>query len=178
LEDNQTKQKQTKQKQMETAEQTAPIQEGVDLLEHLDNIDLTSVDRSFPVIKEGTYAFELTKFETKKNKAKTGTNLIVHTKTLQEVETEDGRKLNAGFPIQTNVSLVPTDKYNPATTLADIQLCLLGEQRKGFKLSDYVGRKGVFKLKVEESTEYGRQHRVARWVKLAPVGGAGGLGTL
>ena len=141
--------------------------EGIDLLQHLETVDLSTVDRSFPVIKDGsTVVFVFDKFEPKPNKAKTGHNLIITLKLESEAQSTDGKTLKAGFKVTDTLSLVQTDRYNPLEKLADIQLAALGKQQPGFKFSDYLGRKVTCRVTVDDDKEYGMRNRF-RYIKLS-----------
>lgn len=153
--------------------------EDVDLIAHLDSVDLTKVDRSQPVFKPTSVSVTITKMEvlptkpTEKNPTG-GHRLSIHLALNEKAETVDGKWVepNPAKPvIFDSVSLKQTEKFNPLERLADIQLATYGAQRQGFKPADYVGQTAVVKLKSEDSDDYGLQTRVVRWVPKKQVTG-------
>lgn len=162
--------------------QQASSPANIDVLAHLDNVDLTGIDRSRPIIKAGTYPVRITTIEVKETKptAKNpagGHRLAISLACETKVETDENVLLNPGFVLYDSISLSPTEKYNPLERLADIQLATAGVQTKGFKPADYIGQVALIKVKIEESDEYGKQNRVARWVpKKDPTKAATGTG--
>jgi len=155
----------------------APMNEGesVDLLQHLNDIDLTTVDRSRPLIKNGTVAtFVIEKMEVRDAKKEGNHNLNIELRMVTPevpAEGDDGKTINAGYKVFDLVSLAKTDKYNPAEKLADIQLAVFGEQRKGFKIEEYLNQEVTLTIKVEQSGDYPAQNRVSRWRKKQATGG-------
>lgn len=147
----------------------------IDLLTTLDNVDLTKIDRSFPCIVDGKYNFRIVKFATKENSKKTGHNLQVTLELQQDARTDDGKTLHKGFKMTDSFSLVKTERYNPLERLADIQLAAFGEQRKGFKFSDYIGLVITCATTIQDDPEFGKKNRF-RYVKKAA--GQTALGSL
>lgn len=135
-----------------------------DLLSHLDNLDLTSVRTDRPVVKEGTYAFDIKGFEAKMNSKNTGHNLNIALAGISEMPTNDGKSVSPGFVLFDLVSLVKTDKYNPAEKLAKIQEAVYGAKQNGFKTAEMVGQRVMLKVTIEDSEEFGQQNRV-KWIK-------------
>lgn len=151
----------------------------VELLQHLANVDLTTIDRSRTILKDGQYPMRVVSMEPKKvepsqKNPKGGHRLQIGLSLMSPTKDEDGKDIDLEkFVYYTNVSLTPTEKYNPLERLADIQLACFGAQRKGFNIPDYLGQSVVLKVKVEDSVEYGKQNR-ERWV---PKKGNGPVGT-
>lgn len=158
-------------------------QESINLLNALDTIDLTKVDRSYPLLEEGTYSLRLAKFEAKPNSRKTGHNLQVTLETTTDVSlvtigsdgTKNVKKTKPGWKVNDSFSLVQTDKYNPMERLADIQLACFGEQRKGFKSSEMVGLIITARVTIKDDPEFGRKN-LFRYVKKAA--GSTGIASL
>lgn len=150
--------------------ENTPVEGTIEVLQHLDNVDLTTIDRSRPVLKDGSYAVLIESIEVKNTKPteknpKAGHRLAIGLKMAQATKDEDGKDLDIEkFMLFDSVSLNPTKDYNPLERLADIQLACFGAQRKGFKPEDYIGQTALIKVKIEDSTEFGRQNRVSRWV--------------
>ena len=142
------------------------------------NTDLTSVDRSTPLIKPGVYDVVIKTMEVKDGKKPDAKNLNISLALAQGAETQDGKTVNPGFMLFDLVSLTKTEKYNPAERLADIQLAAFGEQRPGFRIMDYIGKTVQVSVKIEDADEeagYPAKNRVSRYrVKKA----AGGLSAL
>lgn len=149
----------------------------VEVLQHLAEVDLTTIDRSRTILKEGQYPMTITSMEPKKvepnqKNPKGGHKLLIGLSLMTPTKDEEGKDIDIGKWVYfTQVSLTPTEKYNPLERLADIQLACFGAQRKGFNIPDYIGQQVVLKVKVEDSVEYGRQNR-ERWVP-KKVAGAG-----
>lgn len=144
----------------------------------LQSADLTTIDRSFPVLEEGTCRVKLSKFDTKENRDKTGHLLIIDLVLQEPRKTDEGKLMNPGFKFQDMVSLVKTEKYNPLEKLADIQLAVYGEQRKGFSFGDYAGRDVVVRLSIEDDPTYGKRNRVRYIRRKDVVGQAAAVPTL
>ena len=130
---------------------------------------MSTVDRSRQIIKAGPYEVRLTQIEVKETKPTDknpngGHRLAITTELCTKAETDDGKFVNPGFCIFDSVSLVSTDNYNPLERLADIQLATLGQQVKGFKPADYIGKTAIVRVKIEDSDDYGKQNRIARWM--------------
>ena len=154
------------------------MNENIDIIQHLDNVDLTQIDRSKKVFA-GTVTATIKKMEvvetkpTVKNPAG-GHRLSIHLALEHKVEglNENDEKvmLEPGAMFFDSVSLQPTDKYNPLERLADIQLATLGQQVKGFNPNDYTGKSVILKCKIEDSDDFGKNTRVSRWVPKKAVG--------
>lgn len=140
--------------------------EPINLLNQLDSIDLTKVDRSFPCLATGKHDFYLRKFEAKINSKKTGHNLHITLELAADAKTDDGKTLRKGFKFSDMVSLVQTEQFNPAEKLADIQLAALGAQQKGFKFSELAGKMVTCAVTVSDDPEFGKRNRF-RYVKRA-----------
>lgn len=146
--------------------------EDIDLIQHLDNVDLTTLDRSRKVVKGGTYDVTIQKIEVKdtnptaKNPKKGKRIAITLALNTKAELNEGGGVVDPGFLIFDSISMTPTDKYNPLERLADIQLATYGAQKVGFKVPDYIGRRAMVKIKIEDSEDYGEQNRVTRWLPL------------
>jgi hypothetical protein len=142
----------------------------IDSIEALNTLDLTNTDTARPVLKEGAYKFKLLRMELKDQKSGKGKNLIVVIGLDQEAPSTEGKVINAGFQHSEQISLVPTENYNPAENLARIQECFLGKKGK-FNAGELLGKQGTIRMRVEDSAQYGKQNRVT-WIKAKPVGEA------
>jgi hypothetical protein len=153
--------------------------ENIDIIQHLESVDLSQIDRSRKVFS-GTVTAQVKKMEvvatkpTEKN-PRGGNRLSVTLGLEQRVEglNENDEKviLEPGHVFFDSISLTPTDKYNPLERLADISLAATGVQATGFRMADYVGAVVTVKCKIEDSDEYGKQTRVSRWIPKKSVGG-------
>ena len=130
----------------------------------LENIDLTGVDTSMPVLRDGQIVemvLDKGEVKTSMKPGKEGNkNLFLTFKTLGVTISDAGIELNAGFPIRDIVSLTETANYDPTKNLARIQEAILGEKRNGFRLSDLAQKPFKAVVKVEESTDFGKQNRI------------------
>ena len=123
------------------------------------------------------YLLKISKFEVKENKKKTGSNLNIELKLTSPTETEDGKKLNVGYPVYDVVSLVKQDNYNPLERLAQLQEAAFGEKRKGFKTEELLGLDVMVRIKKESSEEFGDQNRIGRYLPKTASTESGAAGT-
>lgn len=136
-------------------------------LDQLNEIDLTNVESSRPLLKEGLIKVKLHSMEIKDQKApKTGKNLnIVLVTETSNPNREAGKpEVPSGYKHTETISLVTTDGYNPAERLAAVQECFLGVKGK-FIPSELIGRVGVVRIKIESDKEFGDKNRVQTWTK-------------
>jgi hypothetical protein len=135
----------------------------LELPSDLGTVDLTTVETGIPVLPAGDYLVRLVSME--QQTSKNGKPLLViKVETAEDSEDEKGNTVNAGFPLFDRISLTPTENYNPARRLAELQEAFLGEKRPEFDTDDFIDGEARIKLKIEESDEFGRQNRVARYL--------------
>jgi hypothetical protein len=151
---------------------------GIDVLQHLGDVDLSTIDRSRQIIKPGPYEVTVEAMETKETKPTEknpngGHRLSITVKLNTKAETVENKIVNPGFTLFDSVSLVSTENYNPLERLADIQLATLGTQTKGFVPANFIGKTAIVRVKVEDSDDFGQQNRIARWIpKKVPGSGS------
>lgn len=85
----------------------------MDIFDQLANEDLSSVDTSYPKLKPGTYEFLISAI-TKETSERTGGTYLALTLNLvsEDGETPEGKPVPAGYVINHNISLTPTEKFD------------------------------------------------------------------
>lgn len=133
------------------------------------NYDLTGVDSAsnFPVLEPGVVDCVISDMKVEPAK-KGGHNLIIQLKTAMPWKTagKEPTVKAPGFPVRDLVSLVTTEKYNPAPKLKAIKEATLGDGSGTFGQPElYIGKPVTVRIKIESSEEYGDQNRVQAYVK-------------
>lgn len=149
------------------------MSDQIDSLSDLQNVDLSGVDTSFPVIAPGAYRFKVADVQVVPNKNKDGNNFVVKLtldQLVMSVPDAGGaaREISPGFPLTHLISMKPTEKYDQSAinrNLAGFQEAVLGRKGSLLPLTQYVGLDVTCQVKVEESAEFGKQNRVSRFVK-------------
>jgi hypothetical protein len=136
-------------------------------IDSLLNADLSGVDTSFPVIAPGVITGTIA--DCKSIVSKNGKPMLEMKLTAgHPVMTTASEEKPAGFPFRHNISLTPTEKYNPKQGLAQLKEAVFGSKEGSFgDPASYVGQPVSFRVKIENSDEYGMQNRVAAFVKVA-----------
>jgi hypothetical protein len=138
----------------------------IDILSSLDSLDLTNVSTGFSIIPAGLYEVSVAEMKIEPNKKGTGHNCNAKLALTQPTTAIDGKTVNPGFPIFHTISLVETDKYKPASSLAAFKECFTGTKAGTFMpVSQFIGNTGSVRVTVETSDQYGQQNRIARFVK-------------
>ena len=96
-----------------------------------------------------------------------GTNLNIKLGLVNHTKKFDGSgDVNPGYPLFDLISLTPTEKYDPRQRLASFMECFLGVKNVPFNpISQYIGLKGMVRVKVEKDDQYGDKNRIAGYVK-------------
>jgi len=143
-----------------------PIDLPIDLND-LDSIDLSNTETGIPLVANGLYEVEVIDIIGKPNKNNNGHNLNIKLALTNPGQKADGSgEVNPGFPLFDLISLTPTEKYDPRQRLAAFMECFLGVKNVPFNpLSQYVGLKGMVRVKVERDQQYGDKNRIAGYVK-------------
>jgi hypothetical protein len=138
-----------------------------DSLEFLDNLDLTNVDLSRPLVKDKT-PMEVTikSIEVVNNKAGTGKNLKLQYTTNETFESTEGKTVNPGCTLHELVSLVTTDKFDPRENLARIKLAALGTQEGKFIPSELIGQTMSVIVGIEQDKAglYAPKNRISKYI--------------
>src|ERR1035437_7278847 len=138
----------------------------IDILSSLDSLDLTNVSTGFPVIPAGLYEVSVNEIKIEPNKKGTGHNLNAKLALTQPATAIDGKVVNPGYSLFHTISLVETDKYKPASSLAAFKECFTGTKSGTFMpVSQYIGNTGSVRVSVETTDAYGTQNRIAKFVK-------------
>lgn len=143
-----------------------------DLFGMLSNLDLTKVERDFPLINDGDYRFAIKEITPEENKAQTGHNLVIKFVSCGELPARKGDSninLAAGFPMTSWLSLVKTEKYDPLQNLADLQLAALGINKPGFDVNELIGKELILKIKTDKMADGAPRNTVARYKALPAV---------
>jgi hypothetical protein len=140
-----------------------------DVLNEIQKTDLTTVQTTMPVLKAGLYEGTVAEAKVEKNKKDTGSNLNIKISLAHATTDENGKAVNAGFPVFDTISLVrtfqadgTTVKYEPMTKVAAFA--------KGLGVSSImpveslVGKPITFRVKIEDDVQYGRKNRIERYV--------------
>jgi hypothetical protein len=153
---------------------------GMPAVESFLDDDLSKVDTSLPLLKEGTYAFEVAKIEKKQNKAGTGELIAMTLKLADEGKIDvNGNPVNKGFPIFHQMSITPTDKYSKddikRTVAAFVQAA---ECERIFPLDQYAGKMVYAKITVQKESPnkdtgqlYPPKNAVGRFIKPGDIKG-------
>jgi hypothetical protein len=132
-------------------------------------LDLGGVDTSRPVLPDTQHVLEVEKVEVTDNKAKTGRNLVVTFKTVNDSPDITGERIiSAGYKVTKYYTLQQSD--NPKAPdfkadLARLQDAVEGTkqgERPPFNPYNYVGRMVLAKLKVRTDDEYGTQNEIGK----------------
>jgi hypothetical protein len=132
-------------------------------------IDLGGVDTSRPVLPDTQHVLEVEKVDVTDNKAKTGRNLVVTFKTVNDSPDITGERIiSAGYKVTKYYPLQQSD--NPKAPdfkadLARLQDAVEGTkqgERPPFNPYNYVGRMVLAKLKVRTDDEYGTQNEIGK----------------
>lgn len=73
--------------------------------------DLSGVDTSMPLVKEGIYELKVDEIEKIPNKAEDGELLKFKFKTTSAMESVDGQPIAEGYTLFHQISITPTEKY-------------------------------------------------------------------
>lgn len=136
-------------------------------LNDLDTMDLSNVETGIPLIAQGLHEVEVLEITPKPNKNNTGTNLSIKLGLVNHTKKFDGSgEVNPGYPLFDLISLTPTEKYDPRQRLAAFMECFLGVKNVPFNpISQFIGLKGMVRVKVEKDDQYGDKNRIAGYVK-------------
>jgi hypothetical protein len=81
-------------------------------LDELLSTDMSKVDTSFPLIKEGLYDVVVDDISLVDNKAKTGKNIMIKLKTTAQTQDVKGNVMNPGMVLTTYIALAESEKYD------------------------------------------------------------------
>lgn len=140
------------------------------------DINLSGVETGMPVLVKAHYIVEIDDVDVKESKKTPGNqNLVVKTKTLGPATSVQGQKdgksddIKAGYPVTLFLPLQQSD--NPDAPdfrkrLAEFQDAVEGTDVKNrnpqFNPFQYVGKKLVIQLEVQEDSEYGLTNNAKR----------------
>lgn len=129
-------------------------QPGQDVFDVLGDIDLSGVDTTMPLLKNGAYEFTIGEMSREQSDRTGGTYLLIQLKLAEEAEDIKGNPLSPGYPVRHIISLVASEKYDPIKNVAQFHEAL-GD--KGMKFdptfAQYTGQTIVAKTKVEPERE-------------------------
>ena len=131
------------------------------------NADLTTVDSGFPVLEQCVLDCTIADMQVKPSKKDPNkANLHIKLTTAMPAKTRDGVLKAPGFPLTDIVGINATEKYNPAQRLKQIKEAATGQSDGPFGSPEtYIGKSVTVRIKIESSTEYGDQNRIAAYVK-------------
>ena len=140
----------------------------------LNSTNLSEIKLGQPVLAEGVYFAKLS-VAVSPNKAKTGNNLVVTAKLLDEtvVRREDGEEIeNKGIKITRYISLVPTDNYNPDESLKQLALAVGMEDPSEVNTEDIDGKCTKVMLAYSPANDrFGESNDLKRFLKIVPEDG-------
>jgi hypothetical protein len=134
------------------------------------DVDLTTVDTSYPVLAAGVYPFKVDTAIVKPNKANTGHLLELDCELLVDATDSKGKPIKAGYKMTHRCGLSPTDKYSLediAKNVATIQDAILGHRvaLDAFDTDMLIGQRFIAKTKVTaETNEYPEKAEFGRLV--------------
>lgn len=131
--------------------------------------DMTGVNTDFPKLAPGPYTLEVVRVEKKSNVAKTGDNIRITLKTVEEAHDVAGNVIRPNFPITDNISLVETSEYDRSAIqrrLKTFRKACTGENTGAFwPLDQYKGLKVEAVLKVQPAKgEFDERTVIGRYV--------------
>lgn len=144
----------------------------IDLSNDLMNMDLSSVQTSFPLVNPGIYPVRVAAISMVDNKEKTGKNIKIEFQiTEAAVGVADGQpcEIKPGYPLHFNISLVQTEKYDPRQKLAQLMECFLGTKNAAIMpLEQFLNLEGTVKVGHSKATDqYASSAQVDRLIKRA-----------
>ncbi len=138
-----------------------------DYINDLQNADLSDTRTGFAVLSQGLKTLRVEGIKTEVSK-KGAPLLKIEAVTTQPDQDIDGKAVEPGHKIFTQISLKPTEKYDPKKALAEFMESVLGTKNGTFApIDQYLGLEFVAQVKVTQSDEYGTQNQIARYVKKA-----------
>jgi hypothetical protein len=125
------------------AEAIATPDTGAEIVSDEDFLagDMSQVDTSMPLIKEGPCELEIAKIEKTSNKKGTGFVLKFTLKATAEMETVKDDVVQKGFPFFKTISITPTEEYTKEAIIKAVALfvqCAGGKDL--FPLQQYDGK--------------------------------------
>lgn len=160
------------------------MSDDIDILNQLSNINLSSVQTSFPLLATGLYDLTVAEMKVEQQKApKVGNNIKIKLTTQNPSVDIDGKQVNPGFPMFDTISLTKSFKedgsinYDPAQKLAAFKEAVTGSKEGSFGAPAewaelYVGKTVQARVtysptSVDKRTQkdYGPQSRIDRYVK-------------
>lgn len=150
------------------------MSDDLDISAQLDNIDLSTVSTSFPMLAAGLQEVNVAEVKIEPQKApKTGKNLKIKLTLVNPAVDIEGKTVNAGFPLFDTVSLTKTFKddgsvkYDPTPKLALFKEVVTGSKDGTFMpLEQYIGKSCLVQVSfVPAQGEFGPQNRIQRYVK-------------
>lgn len=134
--------------------------------------DLTNVDISRPLLKEGPVPFTVTDCKVEPNKAGDKQNLVITLKTRYEQKSSKGVVIQPGFTHTERMTLTPTERYPAERIMQELKKFQLGCGRSGAfgEPSTYIGANVVGNVIVDSDASgiYGDQNRIRSWVPAKP----------
>lgn len=137
------------------------------------NVDLTSVDTSYPLLAAGVYPFTVAKCEYGKTKDGTGNLVKIQLKLNVAAKDIKGAPVNVGFTINDQISVTPSEKYTTdmiTRALKKFREGVVGKAPGPFApIDQYVGQTVVANISIEEDKngKYEPRNRVKAYVPKA-----------
>lgn len=145
--------------------------DDIDILNDMDNVDLSSVNTDFPLLPKGTYEFTVTEAQVVSSKNREGGKVFeVKAALNQQARSTLGREINAGFPLTFRVGLTPTEKYTQqaiAENLAKFQEAVLGNKGRFMPMEQYIGKTFKANIGIDKTEQYGERNEFLRLLKKA-----------
>lgn len=132
--------------------------------------DLTNVDTTFPLLKEGIYNLEVVSLAAVDNKDKTAKNIEIKLKTTAPCNDTKGNEIQPGFGIFYRIPLGQTEKYSIddiKKKLAIFRLAALGTKEGAFgDFAQYVNKIVQVKLviTVDKEGKYADKNEIKSFV--------------
>lgn len=128
--------------------------------------DLSGTDTAYPVLEAGPVDFVVSDVKSEISK-KGNPLLVIKLKTSIPWKTREGALKAPGVIIRDQISLTPTENYNPMQKLAQFKEAITGEKAVGpFGAPEqYIGRSVTARIAIESSEEFGDSNRVKAYVR-------------
>jgi hypothetical protein len=134
------------------------------------DVDLSSVDTSFPLLAEGMYDLEVKAMEQKKTKDEQGDMIVATFVTTREGRSTKGAPINPGFPIFYRLNLTPKGEMTEAMilrNLAKFREGVTGSKSGSFgPIEQYVGKvvRAKVVVRVDKTGNFGDVNDIKSFV--------------
>jgi hypothetical protein len=146
----------------------------LDILNEQNDIDLSSVDTSYPILPKNLYKFTVADIKIVPGKTREGSKVLeVKCELAEDAVAISGRHINAGFPLTFRIGLTPTEKYTESMrneSLARFMDAVVGESARKANgklqpIERFMGQTFQANLLVKEDEQFGTRNEFGRLIK-------------